>query len=193
MTADVRLIAADLDGTLLRDDGTVSERTRRSIARAQEMGIVVVLVTARPPRILRVMAQDVGVSGLAICCNGAIVYDLAADAIIRHAPLAATLAQRLVATLREAAPGVCFAVEQGLRFGWEPRYAAVLAARETVTGVTIHLVDEEYDHGRVIGQCAVPVLDTDTVDSLQARVQEREKAFFVEVLQRIAETGVEHF
>jgi Cof subfamily protein (haloacid dehalogenase superfamily) len=125
MTLDVRLIATDLDGTLLRDDMTVSERTRRSIARAQQMGIVVVLVTARPPRVLHVIAQDVGVTGLGICCNGAIVYDLAADAIVQHAPLPAMVAQRLVAALREAAPGVCFAVEQGLRFGQEPRYAAL--------------------------------------------------------------------
>jgi phosphoribosylglycinamide formyltransferase-1 len=68
---------------------------------------------------------------------------------------------------------------------------AVLAAGETETGVTIHLVDEEYDHGRIISQAAVPVLKTDTVDSLAARVLEREKTFFVEVLQRISESGLE--
>jgi phosphoribosylglycinamide formyltransferase 1 len=68
-------------------------------------------------------------------------------------------------------------------------HAAVLEAGETETGGTIHLVDEEYDHGRIIGQAAVPVLKTDTVDNLAARVLEREKSFFVEVLQRIAESG----
>jgi phosphoribosylglycinamide formyltransferase-1 len=70
-------------------------------------------------------------------------------------------------------------------------HAAVLAAGETETGVTIHLVDEEYDHGRIIGQAVVPVLKTDTVDSLAARVLEREKTFFVEVLQRISESGLD--
>ncbi len=121
-------VATDLDGTLLRTDGTVSERTRRAIARAQEAGIAVVLVTARPPRTLRPLAWQVGVTGLAICGNGAIVYDVAAAEIVGHTPLAAATAQRLVAALRATAPGVCFAVERGLRFGQEPRYAVLLPA-----------------------------------------------------------------
>lgn len=119
------LVATDLDSTLLRDDGTVSARTRRAIARAQESGIVVVLVTARSPRTLRPLARQVGVGGLAICCNGAIVYDLATDAIVQHAPLAAALAHQLVVALRAAMPGVCFAVERGLRAGQDHRYAAL--------------------------------------------------------------------
>lgn len=125
MSAPIRLVATDLDGTLLRDDGSVSDRTRRSIARAQEAGIAVVLVTARPPRTLRPLAWQVGATGLAICCNGALVYDVATDEIVGHTPLAAAAAQRLVVALRAAAPGVCFAVERGLRFGQEPRYAAL--------------------------------------------------------------------
>jgi phosphoribosylglycinamide formyltransferase 1 len=56
---------------------------------------------------------------------------------------------------------------------------------ERETGVTIHLADGEYDHGRTLGQCRVPVVATDTVDSLSARVLEREHAFLVETLGRI--------
>ncbi len=118
-------VATDLDGTLLRTDGTVSGRTRRSIARAREAGIVVVLVTARSPRTLRPLAQQVGVGDLAICCNGAIVYDLAAEAIVAHAPLASGVAQWIVTALRAAVPDVCFAVERGVRAGRDPRYAAL--------------------------------------------------------------------
>jgi len=125
VSAAVRLVATDLDGTLLRSDGAVSERTRRAVARAQEAGIAVVLVTARPPRTLRPLAWQVGATGLAICCNGAIVYDVTTDEVVGHAPLAAVAAQRLVVALRAAVPGVCFAVERGLRFGQEPRYAAL--------------------------------------------------------------------
>jgi len=122
---DVRVVATDLDGTLLRGDGTVSERTRRAIARVEDSGIVVVLVTARPPRILRQIAHDADVTGLAICCNGAIVYDLAADTIVGHTPLSSVVAQRLVAALRVTVPGVCFAVECGVQAGQDPRYAAI--------------------------------------------------------------------
>lgn len=65
-------------------------------------------------------------------------------------------------------------------------HKAVLAAREKVTGVTIHTVDEEYDHGPIIAQCEVPVLDNDTVDSLSERVLKREHEFLVETLQRVS-------
>jgi phosphoribosylglycinamide formyltransferase-1 len=77
------------------------------------------------------------------------------------------------------------------RFGGKGMYGArvheaVLAAGETETGVTVHLVDEEYDHGAIVAQCRVPVEPGDTVESLAARVLEREHGFLVETLQAIA-------
>ena len=77
------------------------------------------------------------------------------------------------------------------RFGGEGMYGkrvheAVLAAGETVTGVTIHMVDEEYDHGPIVARCEVSVLEDDTVDSLAERVLRREHGFYVETLQRIS-------
>ena len=77
------------------------------------------------------------------------------------------------------------------RFGGKGMYGArvheaVLAAGETETGVTIHLVDEEYDHGAVVAQCRVPVEHGDTAETLSARVLTREHAFLVETLQAIA-------
>lgn len=65
-------------------------------------------------------------------------------------------------------------------------HQSVLAAGEQVTGITIHLVDEHYDHGKIVAQCQVPVLPDDTEQTLQARVQAREKEFYIEVLQAIA-------
>ncbi|MDZ4675476.1 MAG: phosphoribosylglycinamide formyltransferase [Gemmatimonadota bacterium] len=49
-------------------------------------------------------------------------------------------------------------------------HAAVLAAGDTETGATVHLVTEEYDRGQILGQAAVPVLEGDTPESLAARV-----------------------
>ncbi len=118
-----RLVATDLDGTLLRDDKTMSVRTIAALRRVREMGIALVLVTGRPPRRLKIVARELDVTGLAICCNGAIVYDLAADAIVEHNTLAADVARQLVVALRKAAPGVCFAIERGVVFGHEPAYA----------------------------------------------------------------------
>jgi len=65
-------------------------------------------------------------------------------------------------------------------------HQAVLANGETETGVTLHLVDEEYDHGEVVAQARVRVEQGDTVESLSARVLEREHAFLVDTLQAIA-------
>jgi phosphoribosylglycinamide formyltransferase-1 len=65
-------------------------------------------------------------------------------------------------------------------------HAAVLAARAARSGVTIHVVDEEYDHGPVVARKTVPVLAGDTVESLEARVRAEEPGLFVDTLQRIA-------
>lgn len=62
-----QLVALDLDGTLLRSDGSVSERTRRALTRFAH----VVLVSARPPHSVAEVAADLGLTGHAICLNGA--------------------------------------------------------------------------------------------------------------------------
>ena len=70
-------------------------------------------------------------------------------------------------------------------------HAAVLAAGERVTGVTVHLVDEEYDQGPIVAQAEVPVLEGDTVESLRLRVLRREHELYPETLQRIAAGEIE--
>lgn len=64
-------------------------------------------------------------------------------------------------------------------------HEAVLAAGVAESGVAIHVVDEEYDHGPVIARKAVPLQPGDTAEALEARVRAAEPAFFVETLQRI--------
>jgi HAD superfamily hydrolase (TIGR01484 family) len=71
---------------------------------------------------MRPIAQNAGVSGLAICSNGGIIYDLADDAIVERWNLEPAVVSQLVVQLREAAPGVFFALEYGLRAGREPGY-----------------------------------------------------------------------
>lgn len=66
-------------------------------------------------------------------------------------------------------------------------HRAVLDAGETVTGVTIHLVNSEYDEGRIIAQAEVPVLPDDTVESLAARVLKKEHEFFAQTLQEVVQ------
>lgn len=76
------------------------------------------------------------------------------------------------------------------KFGGQDMYgdhvhAAVLAAGEQETGVTIHLVEAAYDTGPIIAQCRVPVLADDTVETLRTRVLQREHQFLIETLARI--------
>lgn len=65
-------------------------------------------------------------------------------------------------------------------------HEAVLAAGDGVSGITIHMVDEEYDHGQILAQRQIPVMPGDTVETLQQRIMAAEPEFFVETLQAIA-------
>ena len=120
--APIRLIASDLDGTLLRSDGTISARTRDAIRAAEDRGIAFAFVTARPPRYIEGLAEAAGVTGMAVCSNGAILYDIARRAVLHHERLAPELARELTAALREALPEIAFAVEHGDSLGYEPRF-----------------------------------------------------------------------
>ncbi len=61
----------------------------------------------------------------------------------------------------------------------------VLAAGETLTGATVHLVDDEYDTGRILAQVTVPVLPGDTPESLQARVLPFEYQLYCDTIQKV--------
>lgn len=68
-------------------------------------------------------------------------------------------------------------------------HEAVLASGDKETGVTIHLVDEEYDRGPILAQTRIPVLESDTAESLRFRVLEREHEFLVETLSAFTLRG----
>lgn len=112
-----RLIATDLDGTLLRPDGSVSERTRRVMSVLSEAAIELVFVTARPPRWVDHLADLVGAHGTVICCNGAFVYDVPRRTVTQAHGISPSVVRTIAADLRAAVPGVGFAVElpEGIR------------------------------------------------------------------------------
>jgi Cof subfamily protein (haloacid dehalogenase superfamily) len=108
-----KVLATDLDGTLLRPDLSVSQATRQAIADAIDGGIHVVFVTGRPPRWMRVVAQETGHAGIAICANGAVVIDLVAEQVMARTTIDTGAAADVAAGLREAfGDGVHFAVER---------------------------------------------------------------------------------
>ena len=120
----IRLAAIDLDGTLLRTDGTVSVRTRLALASAEARGLTIVLVSARHPAALSEVATEAEVGGFAICSNGANVLDLDTGTVIPSRVLESVLTTALVRAIRERIPGVLFAVEAETELAFEPKFSA---------------------------------------------------------------------
>ncbi len=116
-----RLIATDMDGTLLRSDDTVGPETVAELDRWRAGGVPVVLATGRPPRWMRDIRGVVG-DGTAVCCNGAVLLDLEPFRIRSEEALPPELLRSITARLREVAPDMWFAVEYGLEFRHEPHY-----------------------------------------------------------------------
>lgn len=119
----IRLIATDLDGTLLRPDGSVSARSVDALRAAEDAGIVVVVATGRPPRWVHPVAEHLEHTGLAICANGAVVVDLHTERVLETRPLSRDAVLKVAGVIRSGVPGVAFAVETTSRgFGQEPGY-----------------------------------------------------------------------
>jgi Cof subfamily protein (haloacid dehalogenase superfamily) len=117
------MVATDLDGTVIRSDGSISERTRQVLAAVEDAGAVLVLVTGRPPRWMPPIVEATGHHGVAICANGALVYDLHTSTVVRHSLLSTDAMQDIVAALRRDLPGIAFAVERhDTGFSHEPSY-----------------------------------------------------------------------
>ncbi len=116
------VVACDLDGTLLRSDGALSERTRRALAACEASGALIVLCTARPVRWVRPLAQQIGSRGVAVCANGGVLWDLDADVLLAQSPLPPEVAATVVGRLRDVFPGAAWAVERPHSFGHEPAY-----------------------------------------------------------------------
>jgi HAD superfamily hydrolase (TIGR01484 family) len=87
-----RLIATDLDGTLLRSDDTVSERTRDALAAAAAAGAAHLVVTGRAVPWTRHILDELGYDGLAVCGQGAQVYDAGAHRLLTSVTLDRQLA-----------------------------------------------------------------------------------------------------
>ena len=108
-----RMVATDLDGTIVRSDGTISTRTVHALLAAERAGATVVLVTGRPPRWITTIAEQTDHHGIVICSNGAIVYDLHAERILESTLIPVESVVKVVETLSTALPDLGFALENG--------------------------------------------------------------------------------
>lgn len=164
----VRLVIANLGGTLLAGPQHLSERTRQVVATVREAGTEVVLASSRPPRLMRRYHEELQLTTPVIACNGALLWDMMANVPLARTPLTPTLARESVAIARDfgAIPNLeCddewFAdrvtervSENILRSGMLPPYK--------VGGL-----EEELQGDRVIAKVFIDVRDL-TVEAVQA-------------------------
>jgi hydroxymethylpyrimidine pyrophosphatase-like HAD family hydrolase len=110
-----RLVATDLDGTLLRSDNTVSRTTRDALAAATAAGAVHIIVTGRSVPWTRHVLDDLGYDGLAVCGQGAQVYDAGAHRLLTSVTLDRQLAGLALAKVEaEVGPLALAASRDGL-------------------------------------------------------------------------------
>lgn len=116
-----KLIVSDVDGTLISGFNEVDKRTRDVLARCVDQGIKVILATGRPPVNTQVILDQIAHSGVAICANGAITYDVVNDTVTQHDALDCATGLRVIDILRTIEPNLLFgtATESGLWY--EPK------------------------------------------------------------------------
>jgi HAD superfamily hydrolase (TIGR01484 family) len=118
----MRLVASDLDGTIVRRDGSISDRTVAALAACQERGVSVLFVTGRPPRWMHAVADATGHRGVAVCGNGAVVYDLTTERIVSTRALSEEAVLAVGEALRTVLPDAVLALETTLGYRREPAF-----------------------------------------------------------------------
>jgi len=106
-----RLVASDLDGTLLTSEGIVSPRTRAAIDACRAVGVPVVGVTGRGPRLLDSVRAALGGTGIAVLAQGGYVVDLDRDEVLRTVGMSRDDATAVIAAIEAVAGELIVAVE----------------------------------------------------------------------------------
>ena len=135
--AAICLIATDLDGTLLGEDGLVSDTNARALQAARAAGIHVVAATGRSRMTSVPLLEPCGAVELAVCSNGAIVHDPNRHQTLLARPVAPDTLRSLTARLGDALPDAAFGWEREGRFSWDEAFVAMRPradARRVLTG-----------------------------------------------------------
>ena len=126
LAARLRVVATDIDGTIVRHPDAVSPRTLAAFRACAEAGIRVVFVTGRPPRWLVPVAEEAGLAGQAVCANGAVVYDLTGREVLCLHALAPAAVLEVADRLRGVLPGVAVAVTTTRKYALAVRFTCTV-------------------------------------------------------------------
>ncbi|MCB0933586.1 MAG: HAD family hydrolase [Mycobacterium sp.] len=106
------LIASDVDGTLLDPAERITARTRDAVLAAVASGAHFVLATGRPPRWIPPVVEELGYAPMAVCANGAVIYDAASDRVVSARTLSVDVLAELAEIATRVVPGVGLAAER---------------------------------------------------------------------------------
>jgi Cof subfamily protein (haloacid dehalogenase superfamily) len=163
-----KLIATDLDGTIVPHLGPISDRTIAAFKRAHEAGIEIFFVTGRPPRWMKEVKEAFGF-GNAICANGAILYDLMNERVIEEWLIPKETQLDIVNRLRKNLPGIYFAVEYGDEFHREKKYTTKWDIGLDNIGVDTIEMKIELPAFKMLGRCANNEFTSDQMLEIAAR------------------------
>ncbi len=133
----IKLVALDLDHTLLGEDRLISGRNKAAIAEALELGIKVVLCTGRMFRASERFARELNLSGPLICYNGALAKELASGETLFHQPLALELAKQLLRFAQDERLHVNFYYQDRLYFERWTEEAKFYTSQSQVPGEAV--------------------------------------------------------
>jgi Cof subfamily protein (haloacid dehalogenase superfamily) len=160
-TRQARLLALDVDGTLLTDELKITPATRKALRQVISQGVQVVLASARGPNALYSIMSELEIAGLAICYTGALTCRLYPN---QHASVEVVKEQRI--SLSSARLILSKALELGISIGWFtgedwyiPRWDIAIHHESMITGVTpivnpdlMHFRDAPHKLQAIVGE-----------------------------------------
>lgn len=168
-----KMIATDIDGTMLRSDGTLSPRVRKALHDAADAGIHVVPATGRPEMVAVDVIDALGLSDYWVFANGAMTRNLTTDETVRGYWMDPIVAQGLVVEMRAAFPGARFAVELEFGMAYEPGFEKIVPTTPPVGPIDDILDGFEAADGSLPRVQKVLVFDTSKpVEDLHDAVSE---------------------
>ena len=131
-----KLIATDLDGTIVAHYGFISDRTKIAFAAAHAAGIHIYFITGRPIRWMKEIKDNFNF-GLGVCGNGALLYDFINEKVLEEWSFSIEAQLETIKRLRQVIPPVSFATEIGEDFLREKKYVPRWDIGEDNVGVDL--------------------------------------------------------
>lgn len=173
MMNKIRLIAVDMDGTLLNHEGKLTERTMKAAQAAMEKGAKFVLSSGRMPGALKAFAKEIGVNAPCVCFNGGAAVDVFTDEVFYQTPVPIELARDIAKTAEDMGLYIHAFINGGYI---APEYNEKTAAYEKLTTVKATVVNGKVSENLTEAPMKVLILDTpEGVEKVLPVLQEKFK------------------